>query len=78
MTRARGKVIRAIDGDTLWVRVRVRLRKSAPPATTQPGREAEQATARRWPEGADVTFDPHIIDDYGRFVSTLTDDRSAD
>jgi len=78
VNRPRAKVVRAIDGDTLWLRVRVRLRTSSPGASAKGGPEATARTAARYQEGADVTFDPRIVDSYGRFISTLTPDRRTD
>lgn len=69
----RAKVVRVVDGDTVWVRVRVRLTKSAPDV----GIDAVHATAelqKQLPFGTAVQIIMQAIDKYGRIVGRLIDD----
>jgi endonuclease YncB( thermonuclease family) len=68
-----GVIDRVIDGDTIWVRVRIRTRSSAPPVSTEEGKKDKQALSKRFPKGRRVTVDPIVTDQYGRIVATLTD-----
>jgi len=71
----RGAVIRAVDGDTLWVRIRVRLPQSTPELHAAGGLEALGRTARRFPVGRRVQVRIHAIDDFGRIIGdVITDD----
>ena len=73
----RGAVVRAVDGDTVWVRVRVRLPRSTPELRSPGGLEALGATTRRFPTGRRVSILFHSVDDYGRIVGELVADDSG-
>jgi endonuclease YncB( thermonuclease family) len=74
----RGVITRVIDGDTVWVRVRVRLLDSAPELGTAAGEQAHVSLARRWPPGARVQVRQVATDGYGRIVGTLAEDHTED
>lgn len=71
---ARAVVDRVIDGDTLWVRMRVRLAKSAPEPGTPDGEAATAQTKSVLWRGRRVQLVTHSVDDYGRIVGHLVDD----
>lgn len=64
-------VSRVIDGDTVWVRVRIRTRRSAPPSSTQAGAQAAAALRAELPIGADIWISPIAVDTYGRIIGTI-------
>ena len=64
-------VDRVIDGDTLWIRVRLRTRSSAPPASSVSGAAATAAMKRLYPQGKDIIVTPIITDQYGRIIGTI-------
>jgi endonuclease YncB( thermonuclease family) len=66
-----GRILRVIDGDTVWIRVRVRTLQSAPPLSTAPGVDAQRRLKHRLPRGAHVTIASHMVDRYGRVVGTI-------
>jgi endonuclease YncB( thermonuclease family) len=66
-----GVVDRVIDGDTMWIRVRIRTRTSAAPSSTAPGAAAEAALKALYPRGTRVWVSPIITDQWGRVVATL-------
>lgn len=68
--KATGKVVRVIDGDTMWVRVRIRTRASAEPATTAAGAAQTAELKKRFPKGTTVNFDTRLVDSYGRILAT--------
>ena len=73
---ARGVVVRVIDGDTVWVRVRVRLRRSAPDT----GIEALRATSEledRLPKGKRIQIAVGSVDGYGRIIADIIPDTSS-
>jgi endonuclease YncB( thermonuclease family) len=65
------KVDRVIDGDTVWVRVRIRTRDSSPGGSSKAGQEATAALARTLRRGADIEVAPIVTDQYGRIVGTI-------
>jgi len=69
--RALAKIMRVVDGDTIWLRVRVRLATSAPELGTPAGDAAAEALARQHPPGQDVALNIHSVDKYGRMVVDL-------
>lgn len=72
----RGAVVRVVDGDTVWIRVRVRTLKSTPDS----GPAAIAATEdlqRRFPVGARCQIGINAIDPYGRILGNLFPDRSG-
>lgn len=71
MNTIEGKVVRVIDGDTLWVRIRVRSQSSAPPANTPQGQAATRSMRRKWRPGQRIDLDPRAADIYGRLVARL-------
>lgn len=71
MTPFNGTVERVIDGDTLWVRVRMRLRSSSPPESTEVGAAETRALAAAYPRGTDIVVQPIVTDQYGRPVVTI-------
>jgi endonuclease YncB( thermonuclease family) len=74
---ARGIVVRVIDGDTVWVRLRVRLRRSAPDTGPEAVAAADRLD-RQFPPGTRVELLLNAIDDYGRIVGDLVEDRSVE
>jgi endonuclease YncB( thermonuclease family) len=70
----RAVVDRVIDGDTLWVRLRVRLAKSAPEPGTPEGDAATERARRALWKGRRVQIVTHSVDDYGRIIGHLVDD----
>ena len=74
----RGVVVRVIDGDTVWIRVRVRLLRSTEELHTFAGEQAHVIAARRWPPGTRVMVSPQTIDTYGRILGELEHDRTND
>lgn len=70
-----GTVERVIDGDTMVVRIRVRVRgPNAPELTTQAGKiDAAKLTAK-WPAATRVLLTPAAIDVYGRMVADVDRD----
>jgi endonuclease YncB( thermonuclease family) len=75
----RGRVLRVVDGDTVWLRVRVRLAsRSAPGIATHEGSIAAEALRRELPPGSEVqVIGMKGIDRYGRIVGDLAPDRSG-
>ena len=74
----RGHVIRVVDGDTLWVRVRVRLAStSTPELGSREGGIAHEALRRRWPTGEAVQLIASGVDGYGRIIADLVPDDSG-
>ena len=65
------RVIRALDGDTLWIRLRVRLRKNQPELGTPAGERAFDRTQRRFPPGKRLLLRLGVADAYGRLVTDL-------
>jgi len=66
-------VDRVIDGDTAWIRVRVRLTRSAPDR----GPDAVVATSAlraKWPRGSRVQLSINAVDSYGRVIGDLYPD----
>lgn len=63
-----------IDGDTLWVRLRVRLAKSAPEPGTPEGDAATERAKRALWKGRRVQIVTHSVDDYGRIIGHLVED----
>ena len=72
MNLAEGKVERVIDGDTLWIRFRVRTRKNAPELTQPGGVEAQRSLAARLPRGSTITAEIVFVDSYGRLVAKVS------
>ena len=70
----RAIVDRVIDGDTLWVRVRVRLPESAPELGTAAGAAAAGELKAALHKGRRVQLVTHTVDGYGRIVAHLQDD----
>jgi len=68
---ATGKVLRWVDGDTVWIATRLRVTKAAPEMTTAAGRAAKAASSKRWPKGRDLTYTVRWVDSYGRIVADL-------
>lgn len=66
------KVDRVIDGDTIWARIRIRTRQSAPPAGTEDGKQATAALKKALPVGTDIEVAPIITDQFGRVLATIT------
>jgi len=71
----RGVIVRVIDGDTIWVRVRVRLRTSAPDHGVEALR-ATEITKRRFPRGRRVQLSIGATDQFGRFIADILPDTS--
>lgn len=63
---------RVIDGDTLWIRIRVRTRKSQPELGTRQGDAAAREAKARWPKGTALLVEGFAADEYGRLVATVT------
>lgn len=74
---ARAVVVRVIDGDTIWIRLRVRLRQSAPD-TGQAAVDATNALERRFPQGKRVQVVIGAVDEYGRIVGDLVPDHTTE
>jgi endonuclease YncB( thermonuclease family) len=72
MSPFRAVVDRVIDGDTMWIRCRVRTRNSAPPASTPEGAAATSALKAKWRKGDRIEVAPIIVDQYGRILATIT------
>jgi endonuclease YncB( thermonuclease family) len=70
----RAVVDRVIDGDTLWVRLRVRLNTNAPELGTVEGDAARDQLKRILHKGRRVQLVQQSVDDYGRIVAHLVDD----
>ncbi len=64
-------VERVIDGDTMWIRLRLRTRANAPELARQGGPAAAAALSRAYPRGRAVTVTLHAADAYGRAVGSL-------
>ena len=62
---------RVIDGDTLWVKVRVRLRKSSPDSGTAGAAATKRAQASYRP-GKRHLLKAYAVDEYGRIVGELS------
>lgn len=71
MDPIRAKVDRVIDGDTMWVRVRVRTQTSAPGARARGGAAATAELAKRFPRGADLSLIVLAVDQFGRIVARV-------
>lgn len=63
---------RVIDGDTVWLRIRVRTRKSTPSNATEDGKAATYALKRLLPRGRKVWVEPITTDQFGRIVATIS------
>jgi len=68
---ATGKVLRWVDGDTVWIATRLRVTKAAPELTTAAGQAAKKAMAVRYPKGRELKFVVRWVDSYGRIVADL-------
>jgi len=68
---ATGKVLRWVDGDTVWIATRLRVTKAAPELSTAAGRAAKSAMAARYPKGRELTYTVRWVDSYGRVVADL-------
>lgn len=68
---ATGKVLRWVDGDTVWIATRLRVTKAAPEMTSAAGRAAKKAMAVRYPKGRELTYTVRWVDSYGRIVADL-------
>lgn len=64
-------VDRVIDGDTLWIRVRLRTRSSAPETGEAGGPEATAALKKQYRKGQKITVSPIITDEFGRIIGTI-------
>lgn len=76
--KPRAIVVRVIDGDTLWVRLRVRLQTSAPELTAPGGHAAKEAIMRKYPQGYRAVLNIESVDGYGRLIASLSPDRTED
>jgi len=65
------KIVRVVDGDTMWVRMRIRLHTNAPELRDAGGQEALDRLKRRFPPGKDVALRIHSTDIYGRIVAEV-------
>jgi endonuclease YncB( thermonuclease family) len=70
----RAVVDRVIDGDTLWLRVRLRLNTNAPELGTVEGDAARDELKRILHRGRRVQVVQQATDGYGRIVGRLIDD----
>ena len=70
----RAVVDRVIDGDTLWVRLRVRLNTNAPELGTVEGDAARDELKRILHKGRRVQVVQQSVDRYGRIIGRLIDD----
>jgi endonuclease YncB( thermonuclease family) len=64
-------VDRVIDGDTIWMRVRIRTRASAPSAGTAEGKAETEALKKLYPRGQKVWIEPITTDQFGRVIATI-------
>lgn len=71
---ARAVVDRVIDGDTLWVRVRVRLNSNAPELGTVEGDAARDELKRILYKGRRLQLVTQSVDRYGRIIARVVDD----
>jgi endonuclease YncB( thermonuclease family) len=67
----RVKVLRVVDGDTVWVRLRVRLPASSPELRDVGGVEAAQRLQKTWRSGRDAEMVIHAVDSFGRVIGEL-------
>jgi len=71
--RIAAEVDRIVDGDTLVVKIRVRIRgPHAPEAKTLAGQKSAARLASQFPPGTKVLLRPAAIDVFGRQVSDIT------
>lgn len=63
---------RVIDGDTVWVRVKIRTRTSSPPISTEDGKADADALKKRYPKGTRLMIEPITVDQFGRIVGTIS------
>jgi endonuclease YncB( thermonuclease family) len=68
---ATGRIIRVVDGDTVWVATRLRLTRNAPELNSPEGRTARATLEKAYPRGRDVRFTVRWVDAYGRIVAEL-------
>jgi len=68
---ATGRVLRWVDGDTVWIATRLRITRSAPELSTAAGRAAKEAAQRSWPKAKPITFTVRWVDAHGRIVADL-------
>lgn len=72
MNAAAGKITRVIDGDTIVIEFRVRLRSArAPELGTPAGQAAKIAMQRSFPRGTKVVAEIFAVDAYGRLLATV-------
>lgn len=70
-----GTVERVIDGDTIVVRIRVRVRgPNAAELRTQEGQQQAAKLSSTWPPSTRVLLRPAAIDDYQRMVADVDRD----
>lgn len=69
--QATGKILRWVDGDTVWIATRLRVTKAAPELNTPQGRAAKDAMTRRLPKGREIRFTVRWVDSYGRIVADM-------
>ncbi len=75
---ARAVIERVIDGDTIWVRVRIRMRTSAPELRSVGGGTAKAKLEQRFKRGDRVQIHIDTVDAYGRIVGGLSADTYTD
>jgi endonuclease YncB( thermonuclease family) len=72
MNPASGKVLRIIDGDTIEVAFRVRLRNAnAPEIDTRAGQIARDVLQASLPPRSRVLVEVFYVDAFGRFIATV-------
>ena len=74
----RAVVDRVIDGDTLWLRMRVRLNTSAPELGTPEGDAAFTDLRKALKRGRRVQIVLQTVDQFGRVVGYLRPDNYKD
>jgi len=72
----RAVIDRVIDGDTIWVRMRVRLPQDAPERSESGGTEATTRLKKKWMKGKRIQLSMRAVDDYGRVVADIIPDAS--
>jgi len=68
---ATGKVLRWVDGDTVWIATRLRITKAAAELRTAEGQAAKARMAKQYPKGRELRYTVRWVDSYGRVVADL-------